>query len=84
MTKILDKIEHSFWIKAIAGAVFLVMLYGNNALEIQKVKAESDKQMLQVKADALKSVDEDFVRKEMFQIIIEDLKDIKQILRTKK
>jgi len=84
MTRILDKIEHSFWIKVVAAAVFLVMLYGNNALEIAKVKAESEQSVMKSKAETLESIEQNYVRQEVFQIIMDDLKDIKQMIRDKK
>lgn len=79
---ILDKIQHSFWLRVISGIVFLLMLYGNNALEIARVNSSINQRILTTKSETLKEVKEDYVRKDLFQTVKEDISDIKQDVKT--
>lgn len=81
MSKVLDRIQHSFWIKVISGAVFIALLYGNNALEIAKVDAKAQNTVAVEKAEALRYVSETYVTNKVFDLVKEDIGEIKDDMK---
>lgn len=74
-------ISDSVWFKVVAGLAFILGIHYQNLVEIAEVKGAIRTEMAKQRIEMTDSADNKYVEKDLFKIILDDVKDIKQMVK---
>lgn len=74
-------LSDSIWFKVVAGIVFILGIHYQNLVEIAEVKGAIRTEMARQRVEMTERADEKYIEKDLFKIILDDVKDIKQMVK---
>lgn len=80
----IERIGDSVWFKIVGGVVFVLGIHLQNTVEISEVKGAVRQEIVETRLEMMKDFEEKYVSKDYLKLIVDDIKEIKFILKGRK